>query len=362
MPPLGLTGLLTLALAASAGHPVASGLELVAPDGARPVSGDVPFLVRSAGPLRRVAFAVDGWVLDVDRRAPFGYGRDGVLDTGTLTAGPHRLSARVEIGGRTITLARTIRVAATAARPQSRPAWSEEFTGRAGRPPDRHKWGYAIGRWGRTAGELQTYTNRTANAALDGAGHLRIVARRQAAGGAAYTSARIHTLDRFEPRFGRIEARIKVPAGRGLLPAFWLLGGDQGGATEWPASGEIDVMEVVGQDPFGYQGTVHGPQAGAPTRDVEDARMARSRAPYSDGFHVYAVEWRAGSIRFLVDGQPVGDPLTPAAYASLGGRWVFTRPFYLVLNVAVGNEWTGPPDATTSWPAVMLVDWVRAYR
>ncbi|HEY3020324.1 MAG TPA: glycoside hydrolase family 16 protein [Solirubrobacteraceae bacterium] len=361
MPAIGVWWTVALALGATGGD-ATSGVQLVAPQTTRPVAGDIPFLVSSERPIRAVEFAVDGWVLDVDHHAPFGYGRAGRLDTRTLTAGRHRLAARVSVGTQTITLKRIIRVARAHARPRSRPAWADEFAGPAGGRPDPAKWGYALGPWGRSAGERQIYTSRTANVALDGAGHLRIVARRGGTGQPAYTSARIQTIDRFEPRFGRIEARIRVPAGRGLLPAFWLLGDDEDGARPWPRSGEIDVVEVVGNDPFAYQGTVHGPDARAPSRDVSGERLLRAPAPFSAGFHVYAVEWRAHSIRFLVDGRRIGDAIAPSRYASLGGRWVFDRPLHLVLNVAVGNDWTGLPDTTTPWPAVMLVDWVRAYR
>ena len=383
-----LLGLLVLpASGAFAAHAAAAPrVRLVAPRAGASVSGKIHFLVRPARAVRRVAFAVDGRVRDVDRRPPFAYGRAGLLDTAGLDPGAHRLSARVWLRGRMLTLRRAIRVRrpvagspprsevtpptpaapvdvtpAEDAAPGTAPAWADEFNGPAGAPPDSAKWGYDLGRWGASAGEQQDYTDRPANVSTDGAGHLRITAQRESSGGEAYTSARIQTQDRFEPRFGRIEARIKVPPGRGLLPAFWLLGYDLDQGATWPQAGEIDVMEIPGDDPFTWYGTVHGPRDASPSTDVSEQRSSRATAAFSDDFHVYAIEWRENAIQFLVDGQPIGPPVTAASYASRGGRWVFNRPFFLVLNVAVGNDWTGPPDASTPWPATMLVDWVRVY-
>ncbi|HEY3020325.1 MAG TPA: family 16 glycosylhydrolase [Solirubrobacteraceae bacterium] len=382
-------GLLLLAVHAFlTAHAGAAGarVRLVAPRNDASVCGKVAFLIRPARGVRRVAFAVDGHVRDVDRRSPFAFGRAGLLDTAGLRPGTHRLAARVWLRGRAITLRRAIRVRAPAAGSppgaeptapapgaqlapvsdpppgEPEPVWADEFNGPAGAPPDPSKWSFDTGRWGASAGEQQDYTDRAANVSTDGAGHLRIVARPEASGGAAYTSGRIETRDKFEPRFGRVEARIKVPAGRGLLPAFWLLGYDLDEGASWPQAGEVDVMEITGNDPFTWYGTVHGPREKAPDSDVSEQRSVRARSAFSDDFHVYAIDWRENAIQFLVDGRSVDGPVTPASFASRGGRWVFNRPFFLVLNVAVGNRWTGPPDATTPWPAAMLVDWVRVYR
>ena len=253
------------------------------------------------------------------------------------------------------------RVAAASIQQVSPPVFSDEFNGPAGSQPDPARWGYDIGRYGANAGEMQYYTDRPANVSMDGRGDLRIVARPEPYHRALYTSGRIQTRNQFNPQYGRIEARIKVPAGRGLLPAFWLLGSDVDEGTPWPQSGEIDAMEIRGNDPSIYYGTVHGPEVGDPSNDIPEQRTQSAPARFSDGFHVYGIEWRQNVIQFLVDGVPVGSALTDSSYAALGGQWAFNKPFFLILNLAVGNGWTGRPTITTRWPAVMLVDWVRAY-
>jgi beta-glucanase (GH16 family) len=240
-------------------------------------------------------------------------------------------------------------------------AWHDEFNGRRGARPDPRKWSFETG-YGWGDGELQSYTSRRRNASLDGRGHLGITARREDYTGsdqrpASYTSARINSRAKFEFAYGRVEARIRVPRGRGLLPAFWALGSNLD-TVGWPAAGEIDQMEVYGGDPFTVHGTLHGPRSGHEEYAVEATRRAEARL--SNGFHVYGVSWRPGRIAFLLDGH-VYAVRTPADLPS-GSSWRFDRPFFLLLNVAVGPRWLGRPDATTPWPARMLVDWVRVRR
>ncbi|MDX6720713.1 MAG: hypothetical protein QOJ63_2967 [Solirubrobacteraceae bacterium] len=243
----------------------------------------------------------------------------------------------------------------------ARLVWSDEFGGPAGEPPSRSAWVHDVGAYGWTNHELETYTSATANAARDGLGHLAIVARRQTATGPdgrtrAYTSARLTTRGRFSATHGLFEARMKIPAGRGLWPAFWLLGDDID-AVGWPASGEIDVMEALGHDPHTVYGTLHGPAGGAP-----GAVGSSFVAPISlaSGFHTYAVSWRPNSVTWLLDGEvyaTVGSTISQRGWSS-----IFGRPFHLLLNLAVGGTWPGPPDASTPLPATLLVDWVRVYR
>ena len=328
----------------------------VAPNGA------LRFALHPAGTVRKATFAIDGRTVDVDRRRPFACGARGVVSAASLGAGTHRLTVRVWRGAHSFTLARTVEVDGAGTPgdpppPSAAPVWADEFNGPAGAPPDPARWNFDTGRW-HDGGEDERYTDRPENVSLDGEGNLRIVARFEVTRDAFFTSARINTRGQFEPAYGRIEARIKVPAGDGLLPAFWLLGA---GVDPWPQSGEIDAMEVPGNNPFGDYGHVHGPAAAAPTSDASEERVRWASTAYSDAFHVYGIEWRAGSIQFLVDGHAVGAPVTPATYSAAGGVWVFDRPFYLVLNLAVGNRWTGKPNASTRFPATMLIDWVRAY-
>ena len=173
-----------------------------------------------------------------------------------------------------------------------------------------------------------------------------------------YTSARLITKRKFEQRFGRFEARLKLPAGQGLWPAFWMLGADID-AVGWPACGEIDIMENIGREPGTVHGTLHGPgYSGAQGVGAPYALPAGQR--FADSFHTFAVEWEPQAIRWYVDGrlyQTRAPDDLPA-----GSRWVFDRPFFLLLNVAVGGNWPGAPDTSTTFPQAMLVDYVRVYR
>jgi len=252
-------------------------------------------------------------------------------------------------------------VAGTPARASAAtPLFAEEFQGPVGASPDPARWTMEVG--GRWAGgqELQQYTDRPENASLDGAGNLAITARAERYTGVDgvtrdYTSARLNTLGKFELQHGVVEARIRMPAGRGLLPAFWALGTDLYTAG-WPASGEIDIVEMLGSDPFEAFGTVHGPRG-----DDQYGLSASLRSPQalSDDFHTYAVEWAPNRISFAIDGR-VYAVRTPADVPA-GRGWAFEHPFFLLFTLAVGGPWPGAPDASTAFPATMLVDWVRAW-
>lgn len=237
------------------------------------------------------------------------------------------------------------------ASPDVGPAWSDEFDGPAGAAPDPHTWRPETGGHGWGNKELQHYTAEAANAALDGDGHLAITARYD---GRRYTSARLITKDLKSLRYGRIEARIKLPGGRGIWPAFWLLGADIDQAG-WPRCGEIDVMENFGTSPALVHGAVHGPGycGGDGISGTLDTGV-----PLDAGFHDYAIAWEPDRIRWFFD-QACYHTVTPAA---LGGRpWVFGHDCYLLLNVAVGGTASVPPDGSTQFPRTMLVDHIRAY-
>ncbi|MBO3739533.1 glycoside hydrolase family 16 protein [Actinoplanes flavus] len=237
--------------------------------------------------------------------------------------------------------------------------WSDEFNGAAGAAIDGSKWNFDVGGGGFGNSELQYYTNSTSNVRQDGQGHLAITARKENPayyqcwyGTCQYTSGRILTSGKFTQKYGRFEASIKVPKGQGIWPAFWMLG-DNLGSVGWPQSGEIDIMENVGKEPNKLYGTIHGPGYSG------GASIGGSRtlgAPLGDAFHSYAVEWSPNLIVWYLDGAEYFR-VTPA---SLGGRqWVFDHPFFMILNVAVGGNWPGSPDASTSFPQTMLVDYVR---
>ena len=242
--------------------------------------------------------------------------------------------------------------------------WSEEFTGPAGSSPNPNSWNFDTGGKGWGNEELESYTSRPQNAELDGNGDLDITARAESYTGSdgiprQYTSARLQTLHKFQFQYGSVEARIQVPAGKGMWPAFWLLG-DEGYASEhaWPDCGEIDAMEVLGSEPNVVHGTLHADWPWAP-KDGLGGR-AESPKPLSAGFHVYGVEWAPKRISFLLDGA-IYQTITPADLPP-GAPWPFDHPFFLLLNLAVGGDWPGAPNASTQFPALMLVDWVHVWQ
>ncbi|WIE76940.1 glycoside hydrolase family 16 protein [Curtobacterium sp. MCSS17_007] len=232
---------------------------------------------------------------------------------------------------------------------------ADEFDGAAGTAPNPGIWRFDTGAGGWGNAEQQTYTDSRRNSALDGAGNLVITARREADG--SYTSARLKTEGTFTAQYGRVEARIRIPRGQGIWPAFWMLGADIG-QVGWPACGEIDVMENVGFEPGTVHGTMHGPgYSGA--NGLSAAATLPNGAAWADAYHVFGVDWRPGSVTWLVDGI-AQRTVTRADVGS--SPWVFDKPFFVLLNVAVGGTWPGSPDATTRFPQQMLVDWVRVWQ
>lgn len=241
--------------------------------------------------------------------------------------------------------------------------WSDEFDGPAKSSPDSTKWNFNIGGGGWGNNEIEHYTGRLQNAFIDGEGRLVIKALRENYTGPDnvtrnYTSARLTTKGKFTQKFGRFEARIKLPFGQGIWPAFWMLGGDIDTAG-WPNCGEIDIMENIGREPSANHGSLHGPgySGGSPLSGIYTLPDGQH---FSDAFHVFTIEWEPTAIRFYVDGN-LYQTRTPADVPA-GRRWVFDHPFFILLNVAVGGNWPGSPDATTAWPQTMLVDYVRVYK
>lgn len=234
--------------------------------------------------------------------------------------------------------------------------WSDEFELPDGSAPDASKWGYDIGGNGWGNSEIQYYTSRTNNARIE-AGKLVIEAKREDYEGKKHTSARLLTKDKWAWTYGRMEARIKVPKGQGIWPAFWMLGSNIG-TVNWPGCGEIDIMENIGKEPGIVHGTVHGPGYSGGAGIGGPVSLADG-GHFADDFHVYGVEWETNSITWLLDGNPYFS-ITPTNLPP-GKRWVFDQPQFLILNLAVGGAWPGYPDATTVFPQRMLVDYVRVY-
>jgi beta-glucanase (GH16 family) len=237
--------------------------------------------------------------------------------------------------------------------------WSDEFNGTG---VDQSKWefqlgdgtAYGIPGWGNN--ELQWY--RQENAVTEN-GFLIITAKRESFVGYAYTSTRMRTRNKGDWKYGRIEMRAKLPFGKGIWPAFWLLPTDNvyGG---WAASGEIDIMELVGHEPHKTHGTLHyGGQW--PNNTSSGAFYTLPAGKFSDDFHVFALEWKPGEMRWYVDNVHYQ---TQTSWWSAGGPFPapFDQRFHILLNVAVGGNWPGAPDASTVFPQRLEVDYVRVYQ
>ena len=270
--------------------------------------------------------------------------------------------------------------------PEWKLVWGDEFDGKQ---IDRTKWDFDtgngfynydaeqwIGGWGN--GELQYYTRRPDNAFVkDGVLHIRAV--KESYQGCGYTSARLKTRKRdgsslFAKKYGKFEFRAKLPTGKGVWPALWMLPQDEkyGG---WAASGEIDVMEAKGQEPNKVAGTLHFGGKWPANTSVSKEYALPNGGTIAD-FHTYAIEWEPGEIRWYVDGRLYstqafwwssgrtegGKGARPAREADLN-PWPapFDQRYYIVMNVAVGGNFVGKPDKTTRFPAEMLVDYVRVY-
>ena len=240
--------------------------------------------------------------------------------------------------------------------------WSDEFNRPDGSLADPRKWTFETGGNGFGNNELEYYTKRSKNAAIRG-GKLAIRAIEEKYTGVdgvtrQYTSARLKTQTKFSQAYGRFEARIKLPRGQGLWPAFWMLGNDID-QVGWPACGEIDIMENVGKEPTIIHGTIHGPGYSG-RAGIEAGYRLESGQAFADQFHIFAVEWEPKAIRFYVDDHlyvtRTPSDIPPAQ------KWTFDHPFFLLLNLAVGGDWPGPPDSNTKFPQTMLVDYVRVYR
>jgi beta-glucanase (GH16 family) len=235
-------------------------------------------------------------------------------------------------------------------------AWQDEFDGPAGNLPDLTRWTFDVGTdWGNN--QLEYDTARSENVSLDGQGHLVITAREESYEGRAYTSGRINTNGFFAQAGGRFEARMRMPRGQGLWPAFWLLGSDFA-TVGWPQCGEIDILEYRGQEASLIHGSLHGP--GYAGGSALTSTYTVPGAPLDSTFHVYAVEWSSSRITWFVDDHAYfsADPHDLPS----GATWVFHHPFFLILDLAVGGGFVGPPDAGTTFPQQLVVDYVRVYR
>lgn len=243
--------------------------------------------------------------------------------------------------------------------------WSDEFDGTE---IDESKWSFDLGDgcqisqdlcgWGNN--ELQYYTSREENAYIDD-GKLVIKAIEENPlylGEHQYTSARMVTKNKGDWTYGRMDVRAKVPIGKGMWPAIWMLPTDTvyGG---WPRSGEIDIMEYVGDLPHEVFGTIHyGHNAWYYNTQI----MEKDSGNYSDEFHTYTAIWNEDCILFQVDGEDIGEPNTQSTVVEDNTTWPFDQRFHMLLNVAVGGNLPGNPDASTQFPQTLEVDYVRVYQ
>lgn len=252
----------------------------------------------------------------------------------------------------------------TAASAQWTLYWAEEFEGSA---LNLNNWEYQTGTgtaYGLPAGwgnnELQYYTNFADNISVSG-GTLKITARQQNFGGRQYTSARIRTQGKVDFKWGRIEARMKLPGTTGIWPAFWMLptNSPYGG---WASSGEIDIMESINQADR-IHGTIHF--GNNYPNNASNGGSINTGINYAQGFHDYAIEWEPNQIRWYLDGQLFHSVNSSQWFSALGGsnpRAPFDHPFHFLLNVAVGGNWPGDPNASSQFPQTLEVDYVRVYR
>lgn len=248
---------------------------------------------------------------------------------------------------------------ACAGEPAWQRVWSDEFDGAK---LDFTKWAVEENAHGGGNNELQAYVDRPENVRVEN-GHLVLEARKENYGLAdqtrQFTSGRVRTKHRAEWKYCRVEVRAKLPGGRGLWPAIWMLP-TQDRYGGWAASGEIDIMELVGHEPGSVLGTLH--YGGKWPQNVHTGKPFKlAKGTFADDFHVFALEWEQGVIRWYVDGELYQ---TQTQWRSDGGPFPapFDQPFHLVLNVAVGGNLPGPPDATSVFPQRMLVDYVRVYQ
>jgi beta-glucanase (GH16 family) len=233
-------------------------------------------------------------------------------------------------------------------------AWHDEFDGTE---LDLKNWTFDIGGNGWGNQEWQTYTDRPENVRIEN-GMLVIEAREEDAtfSGRPYSSARIKTQGLQAWQYGRIEARMKLPYGQGIWPAFWMLG-ENFNQAGWPGAGEIDIMEHIGKEPDRIHGTVHAPGYYG-GKEGTTTTFTIPTGSIKDDFHIYAIEWEENEIRWYFDDQQYFK-LTPD---DVPDTWIFDHPFFIILNLAVGGRWPGYPDKTTVFPQFLTVDYVRVYQ
>ena len=232
--------------------------------------------------------------------------------------------------------------------------WQDEFAASA---LDGNFWNYEIGNnngWGNN--ELEYYTNSSKNVFVSN-GNLIIEARKESVGGFNYSSARITTANKKPFTYGRVDIRAKLPKGKGIWPALWMLGSNIASAG-WPACGEIDIMELLGQEINKSYGTLHY-GVSSTTHGQKGTSYILSTSNFYDQFHVFSMDWKQDQVKLYVD----DNLFVTVNKTDLGSTpYPFNAPFFFIFNVAVGGNWPGSPDATTTFPQRMIVDYIRVFQ
>jgi Beta-glucanase/Beta-glucan synthetase len=231
-------------------------------------------------------------------------------------------------------------------------SWSDDFDGTA---LNNNSWNYETGASGWGNNELENYTSSYKNSFITKGGYLVIEARKETAGN-NYTSARIQTKGKKEFTYGRVDIRAKLPKGKGIWPALWMLGGNIS-TTSWPASGEIDIMELLGHEPGKTYGTMHWGNAGGPSTHIGKEYVLPS-GDFSQAFHVFSIIWTADKIEWYIDDVK----FFTGNKSDVSGNYPFDKSFFFIFNVAVGGNWPGNPDASTVFPQRMIVDYIRVFQ
>lgn len=231
--------------------------------------------------------------------------------------------------------------------------WSDEFNGTA---LNTSNWNYETGGGGWGNHELQTYTSGTNNAYIEN-GNLVIEAKKDSVGYNNYTSARITTKGKQKFTYGRVDIKAKLPVTKGIWPALWMLG-ENITTVNWPACGELDIMELIGKNPNKIYGTAHWGSSSA-NHASAGGNYTLPSGDYSNGFHVFSIEWSADKIEWSVDSTKFYEL---SMQNITGSNFPFDKDFFLIFNVAVGGDWPGNPDASSVFPQKMYVDYVRVYQ
>jgi beta-glucanase (GH16 family) len=237
--------------------------------------------------------------------------------------------------------------------------WSDEFNGDS---IDPNNWNFQVVEAGRFNEEWQRYTNSDKNAFIENnCLVIKAIHESDKHGIDQYTSARLNTANKQSWKYGKIAARIKLPEGEGIWPAFWMLGAnisENGGDTPWPQSGEIDILELYGSKDDGViEANIHYADSSDSHGMMGAVSYKLPEGKFSDAFHVFELEWNAEKISWYVDGQEFASTSITADYLT-----EFHKEFFILLNIAVGGTWAGRPDETTNFPQYMYVDWIRVYQ